>query len=1521
MPRFPHLPCRPSIVPLASRSAFAVLLAAFTLIRPAIAAPLDVPVVVANDNVESWTVGAGLVYWAHNCFADEFNSFAGLKRKPTSGGPQRTIEDIDDGARCNTFHNLLSADDGLYYFDASLQRIARLPLGEPFIEQLVVPLTASQAPYAGKDLVAAGGYLYWVSSSNAILRTLMDASGAIETVADTGAAPTELIVVGNYVYWAEASGIWTIGIACGALPCTGDRQQYAPFGANTAGYGLLYQYIGGVRGSHRVYWVERVASGANSDYRIRYRSCDNITNCTIVDPSTFYQGTTNWRVGQLAVAAGNVYWTELDHTTVNNPNGDVKRRAWNAAAPGADTIATAQARISDRVYVAGDNLYFARRGVGVYTLPLGASPILRDFKLDGMEVTQGIQDLGNGVPLVAKKATYVRAYGLQLSGPSAPNVEARLVGTRSGLALPGSPLAPVNAVRALATGGGYDRARLGDGWYFLLPAAWLTPGTTDLTVELDARQNHNDPDRSNNARSVAAVFRDVPPVCVMSVPVRTHTPLPSTTDPNFWTMVDHFHRRWPIPDVWVYRATSPVEELEVCWWGPVPHPCFGPYELDDGWGITNGIPDRDKVIVSLWTRALLSFNPDACDAIGAPVHFMGMVHPNAENGGSSGYASTVSNQSWVQLPAHGPLGTAWDALREGSTMAQELAHNDGRKHVDCGGPEDVDTNYPYPPCQIGNVGPTSHYGFDTRNRQPIRPDQTADFMSYSDRSWVSDYTWRALVGQITGGFVATADTATSLRSQVAGMLAQGDQSVFVSGLVDTANIRGAITSLLVLPTGSVPPATRQRLSALAARAGTAPQQAPTFRLRLVDAVGTVLVERALTPQPMDDHEDGSDSAMFSDLFPPPSAPVAAVQLWAGTELLDSRAPGAAMPQATVLSPASGAQIENSLTITWSASDADVDDRLLSTVQYSPDGGGRWHTLATDVPFRDLPPGPGMAMTRTLQLDDLGTLHGSAPGAGLIRVLVSDGYNTAIATSQPFTVLDRAPTVVVSAPQPDQTLAAGEDVLLMGNGLDAEDGGLADEALAWQVDGRPAGTGRSVNVPGLAPGAHGALLAGSDTNGHVATTTVSFAIAPLGVHHGVAPLLDGSCDDAVYAAGASLELAPYADGSRGGVRVLRSNDHLWACFRGLPRGVPSAGSSVELLVDADNSRSPLAQPADFRFVVAEDGSVFGQAGDGAGGFASPGPAGLIARMGGSPTAWSVEMRIDKARFGGWDHLAGLAFGHASVATADDFHAWPFAAERGQPATWAASSLGDQPILVALGPASAAVGDAPFTVGITGTGFVSGTLAVWNGVPLATTFIDDEHLTAEVTSAQLAAAGRAQVMVRAPAPGLQESNELQFLVNAPLPMITGVAPTSVAAGSGVLSLSVHGTGFASDAQVLWNGAPLATQVVSATLVTAQVPAALTANGQSVGIAVRNQLPFNRVSGIVRFEIVPPTAGPVPSGTPAPTGTPPTETPPPDATPVASDTPSPTAIASATANVSPTGTPPLGHPALYIPRASAP
>ena len=64
-----------------------------------------------------------------------------------------------------------------------------------------------------------------------------------------------------------------------------------------------------------------------------------------------------------------------------------------------------------------------------------------------MEVTQAIQNLANSAPLVADKTTYVRAYGKQISGPSTPNVEARLVGNPRRQSVARFAAAAVNGAR------------------------------------------------------------------------------------------------------------------------------------------------------------------------------------------------------------------------------------------------------------------------------------------------------------------------------------------------------------------------------------------------------------------------------------------------------------------------------------------------------------------------------------------------------------------------------------------------------------------------------------------------------------------------------------------------------------------------------------------------------------------------------------------------------------------------------------------------------------------------------------------------------------------------------------------------------------------------------------------------------------------------------------------------------------------------------------------------------------------
>ncbi len=769
-------------------------------------------------------------------------------------------------------------------------------------------------------------------------------------------------------------------------------------------------------------------------------------------------------------------------------------------------------------------------------------------------------------------------------------------------------------------------------------------------------------------------------------------------------------------------------------------------------------------------------------------------------------------------------------------MAQELAHNHGRKHVNCGSPDNIDNSYPYPGCQIANVGADSYYGFDTKTLQPIRPNETADFMSYSYRSWVSDYTWRALMNS----FAANVRAATN-DTPVAG------DSVFVTGLVDTANNRGEIDTVLVLPSTTVPTTTRQ--SATVGAAGVTHDGAPhaVYKLRLLDANGTLLIERTLTLTELDDHSTESNAALFSDLFAQPTGQVATVQLLADNTIIDTMTVGVNPPVVTIQQPTAGAVIDNSLTIQWNASDPDPDDRLRFTLQYSHNNGNSWHTLVLNL-------GSTPDANNSLTLTDLGSLHGSGPNTALIRVLANDGYNTTIATSQAFTLKNRQPEPVILTPATGQTFPAGQTVILQGSATDAEDGGLPAAALTWQVDSVANGSGPDVTAAGLAPGAHTATLAATDSNTQTASTTVDFTVAPLSAPLAATPTLDGNCDDGSYATATPVQLKPYGDGAQATARILRGTDDLWVCFSGLPKGATTPGAFVGVRADVDHSRDPLAQTTDVGFFVGEDGDVFTLAGDGAGGFANAGPGGLQGQVNSGVNHWSAELRIDKSKLGGWDHLVGLNFGHYWVNFQGDDYLWPYRSEWNKPNTWATTALGDQPVITALEPYTATVLAPSFPLTVTGSGFVSGTVALWNGVALPTTVLDGEHLLVQVGAAQLSTAAVVPVTAQSPAPANFVSNAASFVVAAATPTITTLTPNKASAGRPPLTLTINGSGFAANAQVLWNGAVLTPQSISPTQIQVPIAAALLANGQAVGVAVRNPTPSEQISSAAGFEVQP-------------------------------------------------------------------
>lgn len=90
----------------------------------------------------------------------------------------------------------------------------------------------------------------------------------------------------------------------------------------------------------------------------------------------------------------------------------------------------------------------------------------------------------------------------------------------------------------------------------------------------------------------------------------------------------------------------------------------------------------------------------------------------------------------------------------------------------------------------------------------------------------------------------------------------------------------------------------------------------------------------------------------------------------------------------------------------------------------------------------------------------------------------------------------------------------------------------------------------------------------------------------------------------------------------------------------------------------------------------------------------------------------------------------------------------------------------PTLSAIGPSAAVAGDPAFTLIVTGTNFVNGSVVQWNGANRPTAFVNSARLQASIPASDLAAAGSASVTVLNPAPGGGTSNSLIFTIAANL-----------------------------------------------------------------------------------------------------------------------------------------------------------
>ncbi len=180
----------------------------------------------------------------------------------------------------------------------------------------------------------------------------------------------------------------------------------------------------------------------------------------------------------------------------------------------------------------------------------------------------------------------------------------------------------------------------------------------------------------------------------------------------------------------------------------------------------------------------------------------------------------------------------------------------------------------------------------------------------------------------------------------------------------------------------------------------------------------------------------------------------------------------------------------------------------------------------------------------------------------------------------------------------------------------------------------------------------------------------------------------------------------------------------------------------------------------------------------------------------------------------------------------------------------------PAIRSLDPISIPAGSFGFTLTVNGFNFVPGAEVRWDGDPRPTTFVSATQLRAEISGGDLVREGTFQISVANPSPGGGISGSLPFLVgSATAPTIAALNPAGAVLGDPGFTLSLTGSNFLPNSVVRWNGADRPTTFISATQLTAAIPASDLGAAGVVSITVFNPPPGGGSSAAFTFSVVNP------------------------------------------------------------------
>ena len=706
-------------------------------------------------------------------------------------------------------------------------------------------------------------------------------------------------------------------------------------------------------------------------------------------------------------------------------------------------------------------------------VPPPPTPATVSANLVGLEVNQALQDWRNEVPLLARKPTAVRAFVELPPGDDPAALTGVLRGFRGGTELTWSPLTPVNVTGAVLAREDIRARRqvLEDSLNFRLPFSWLE-GELELRFETpNALLSCSEGAKPAATCTAEVSFVESGPLDVTLVDAGWQTdatsPVVRPTAVDMTEQAQRLREAFPISG---YRndirrmdngfETKPTREdvlsalnamrtLDGCLTQAGCERIYSAYMLGSGGGLASG-------------RVSMSF-AEGGEAVGARVHARNRVpHEVAHNLGIPHVVNAV-NEGEEENRKYGWCGEDAGATSLDWPDFSEIAGSDRPTIGPLGQPDG----------EIWGLVPR-FMGSDA-SLALVNPRTTFPMMSYclaraaGQGRWIGLLNSTRLFTRLGGDSALT--TAANLDVQV-----DEDPEVLVPHLLVRVTV--PLADDAAIDEVAFDPTLRAELPV-----GSQPTSGD-YELVLRGTDGAQLARVPFDVEEL--HPDGTDDPKLGQAIVPvvdPGTPLGALEVRLDGVVLATLTASEHTPTVTIDAPALGDVVgdDGLMRVRWTGADDD-GDALRYTVRFSPDGTNSWQTLGVDLTGEEL-------------LVDHARLRGTHDAH--LQVIVSDGINSSVAEVGPFTVVNVAPRVSVTAPVAGTAFAGDQLLGLSAVVDDPEDGELDGSSVTWSSDLDGAiGTGTEVTVDAstLVEGQHELTVTATDSAGATASATTTVLIS-------------------------------------------------------------------------------------------------------------------------------------------------------------------------------------------------------------------------------------------------------------------------------------------------------------------------------------------------------------------------------------------------------------------------------------------